>query len=144
MKTYECRIDDYFKNGDPLKSNIIALSPSKARYQFYIRHSECLNEYSQCFKYIRSRSLGRVDPSHFFTDVEMFNRVCKSRLIEFAYQGMTVDVSGKKGWIVGGNLHNNLDVFFEKSQGIHNCHPWYDITYYNNDMTIVMNYKNKR
>lgn len=143
LKSYECRIDNYFNDGSPLTSIHIGLTPAKARYSFYREHSECLTEYSECFKYIKSKTIGIVRPEHFFTDVEQFHRVCKSRQIEFAYQGMKIDVAGKLGCIVGANSHNNLEIFFQDTCAVHNCHPTWETTYYNHDMTIIKDYKKK-
>lgn len=141
LKTYECCIENYFNDGSPLVSNHSAVSASKARYIFWQQHGECLIEYSKCFKYIKTKSCGSVRPEHFFGDLEKFKRICKSRNIEFAYQGMIIDVDGKKGWIVGGNSSMNLNVLFEGEGNISNCHPTWKTTYYDNKMNIIKDFK---
>lgn len=141
LKTYECKIDDYFNDGSPLKSNHIGTTPAKARYKFWQQHSECLRDYSECFKYIKAKSCGAIRPEHFFGDIEKFNNICKSRGINFAYQGMVIDVAGKKGWIVGGNSSMNLNVLFENEVNVSNCHPTWKTTYYDNKMNIIKDFK---
>jgi hypothetical protein len=56
---------------------------------------------------------------------------------------MEVDVSGKRGVIVGGNSSLNLQVLFdfEKQPYTANCHPWYETVYYDNNGNIVADYR---
>ena len=140
LKTYECRIDNYFNDGAELSENIIAISPSKARYQFYINR-ESDGGYKEWFKSIKVRSLGAMKPRDIFGDIEEFNQMKERRGIGFAYQGMVIDVSGRKGWIVGNNSSLNLDVLFEGETYASNCHPTWETTYYDNKMNIVKDFK---
>ncbi len=132
-KTFTCAIENYFGNGTDLTETIIATTASKARYSFYLKLDSDAS-YKEIFKYIRVRTIGRTRASDFFGDKEQFNRICKSRKIEFAYQGMTIDVAGQKGIIVGGNNHNNLDVVMEGKTYSENCHPTWETTYFDKDI----------
>lgn len=143
IKTYECRIDDFFEPGVPLVENHAATTPAKARYEFWHSNRDFIVDYKDCFKFIKSKSLGPLRPEQFFGEIDTFNKMCKNRNIEFAYQGMIVDVAGKKGWIVGSNSHMNLDVLFEGSTHISNCHPTWETTYYDKQMNVIKDFKIK-
>ncbi len=137
LKTYECRIDDFFE-GQPLISTHIALTPAKAKYDFWKDNQDMLKPFKNCLNAIKYRLIGKFKPSDIFGDIENFQRVCESRNLKFVYQGMIIDVSGKKGWITGGNCHNNFDVLFEGITFVVNCHP---TTYYDKDMNIIKDFK---
>lgn len=139
MKSYECRIDNYF-DGFPLISNHIAKSPAAARYKFWMEHSDFLTPYKDCFPYIKSKSLGKINPSHYFGDINKFQSTAKYRRIEKAYQGMKIEVCGTTGIIVGANHSGNLDVLFP-DYSIQNCHPHYKTVYFDNDGNIVYDFK---
>ncbi len=138
MKTFECTIP-YFDGN--LTKTIVAATRSKARYAFWLSVSDCLLPYSKCFHAIKVKSLGNMKPSDLFGDAEMFNRIAEYRGIEFAYQGMSIDVAGRLGTIVGGNCHSNLDVIFEDYTTPSNCHPTWETTYFAEDGTIIKDFK---
>lgn len=143
LKRYECRMQFYDAE---IISHHIVKSASKARYQFYKKHFDDIT-YAECFKYIKVKTLGVANKENiiptFFGDFDKFKDVCKRRNIEFAYQGMKIDVNGKQGWIVGANSHNNLDVLFGEYH-IHNCHPTWETTYYDNNDNIIKDFKEKK
>lgn len=66
-----------------------------------------------------------------------FAQMARSRGIEFAHLGMRVRVGGKAGTIVGCNQSANLEVWFHETGNVVNCHPHWDIIYYNDDDEIV-------
>lgn len=139
LKTFEVCVDNYYNDGSPLSETIVALTASKARYQYFLNRDNDYS-YAEMFKLIKVKTIGSAKLSDFFTDKEMFDRIAKSRQIEFAYQGMEIDVCGKRGRIVGGNNSSNLDVLFEGNLHADNCHPHYETTYYDNG-TVVKDYK---
>lgn len=141
LKTYECRIENYFKDDSALVSNHIASTPSQARYAFWQAHAEVLVPFNKCLTAIKTKSLGAVRPSQFYGPEEDFARMCEQRDIQFAYQGMVVDVAGKKGWLVGSNSSLNMDVLFEGYDHTSNCHPHHETTFYDNNMNIVRDFK---
>ena len=140
-KTYECRIEGYFDDGSDLISNHISPSHGAARYAFWNKHSECLSSFKECIYAIKTKSIGAVRPSQFYGQEDDFKRMCKLRNIEFAYQGMVVDVAGKKGWLVGSNASLNMDVLFEGTDHISNCHPYWETTFYDDHMNVVKDFK---
>ena len=144
IKTYECRIEGYFKDGTDLVSNHIATSNSAARYMFWQEHAELLHPYRECFQVIKVRSLGVMQPSHYFKNKDDFIRVCEMRGIPFADLGMSVDVNGKNGRLVGVNCSANIDVLFEGTGHILNCHPTWETTFYDDKGSVVMNFKERK
>jgi len=136
LKTFECRIENFDRSGDFVKS-IIALTRSKARYQFWKDEQEVLNDWEYVLKHIKVRSLGKFSIDHLYSkDSEGFERVCKSRGIEFAYIGMEIKHKDKKGVIVGHNHCSNLDIVFEGDTYSQNCHPRYEMSYYHNNVMV--------
>lgn len=140
LKSFECRVEDWF--GRDCVEHYIASTPAKARYKMYKEYAELLPSYSECFKRIKSKCLGNVNACYYFGDVGMFDRMCLARGIAFAKQGMKVNVSGEFGTILGSNSSLNLDVLFDGKEYSVNCHPYWEITYYDDDGNIIMDYKN--
>ena len=143
LKSYNCKIEDFFKDGTNLESNIIAKSASKARYFFWQLHNDSLVDYCDCFRAIKVKTLGTVKPEHYFfqeSSEKDFIKMCKYRNIEFAKPGMVVNVSGNNGWIVGSNSSMNLEVLFEDYVTTSNCHPNYGIAYYDNNGNLIKSF----
>jgi hypothetical protein len=140
LKTYECTVKNYFNSGEHLTETVVALSPSKARYQFY-RNMDSDEPYKDWFKAIHVKSLGAMKPSDFFEDVERFNDICERRGMEFVRMGMTIDVAGKKGIVVGGNSSLNFNVIMEGTTHAQNCHPTWETTYYDKQMNVIKDFK---
>ena len=140
LKSFESRIDNYF-DGSPLVSNHIATSHSQARYRFWREHSEVLRDYKHCMSFIKAKSLGAINKKHFFKDVDKFNRVCEKRGIPFAKQGMSIDIDGLKGFIVGADDSMNLEVMIEDAMYIAHCHPTWETTYYDDSGNVIASYK---
>jgi hypothetical protein len=140
MKSYECSLRYC---GIDIVSNHIDKTPAQARYAFYVHHSFD-ESYREMFKYIKSKYIGEMEISHLFQDKERFDDMCKRRGIEFAYLGMTVDIAGRKGKIVGSNQSLNLNIVFDGQVHDSNCHPTWEITYYDNDGNIVECFKKQK
>ena len=70
------------------------------------------------------------------------------RGIDFAKIGMMVEVSGDIGTIKGMNHSCNLDVVFANTlkhgKGKYNCHPTWDICYFDKDGEIIKDYREKK
>jgi len=141
-KTFTCAIENYFGNGTDLTETIIAKTASQARYSFYLK-MDFDQPYKQLFKYIRVKTIGRTRVSDFFGDEQQFKGVCEKRGINFCYQGMTIDIDGQKGIVVGANNHCNLEVVMEGTTYAQNCHPYWKATYYDKDMNIIKDFKNE-
>ena len=53
------------------------------------------------------------------------NRVCEYRDIPAVEKGMSCNVDGRAGKIVGGNSSANFNVKFDDNGDILNCHPYW-------------------
>ena len=139
---YECSITYGFNRSEDYtkKSEIIAETPSKARYRFY-NELDADEPYSEYFKYIKVRKIGVCDKDYlpFISDYdkEKFERVIANRNITFAKIGMKISVAGKIGKIIGANSSMNLDVDFLGDGTKSNCHPTWETIYFDeNDFVI--------
>jgi len=145
MFEYKCFHDDY---GDEwIPKTYLAEKPSKAKYQhacYLYRELNFGDSIWDMLKNIKVKKVGSANITYFFKDNDTWESTKKWRGLDFAYLGMTVDVCGKKGVIVGGNRSLNLNVLFDYSketQRIDNCHPWYETTFYDNKGDIIRDYK---
>lgn len=70
--------------------------------------------------------------------------MARTRGITFAKLGMMVEVQGDIGTIAGVNGSANLDVVFANQlkygKHKHNCHPMYQIKYFDNNGKVVADY----
>lgn len=64
-----------------------------------------------------------------YTDKEEFERMKNYRNIEFAYQGMDIEINGQKG-IITGNIGMNSAVCLEGNNYNHNIHPYWKTKYF--------------
>ena len=58
----------------------------------------------------------------------------------FLYKKQPTDVAGKKGVIIG-NSDANLDVYFNDLEYSSNCHPYWEIVYFDKKGDIVKDYR---
>lgn len=105
-----------------------ALSAGKARYQFWLNVLDCLPDLPITKIKVRSARKPITTPA--------FEQNAKYRGIPFAHCGMSVEVGGKRGVIVGHNSSANLDVLFEDGRVL-NCHPQSAVRYFNADGSEV-------
>ena len=72
----------------------------------------------------------------------------RCRGIDFARIGMQVEVDGDMGTIAGMNSSANLDVVFvnqlKYGKGKHNCHPTWEVCYFDADGKVVADYRSKQ
>lgn len=68
--------------------------------------------------------------------------VRQSRRMPWLKTGMIVEVAGRRGKIVGGNSHCNLNVRYdgESRRRKHNCHPTWQTIYYDDQGNIIADY----
>lgn len=76
---------------------------------------------------------------------QFISEMKRLRDIDFARIGMQVQVSGYFGTIVGLNLSGNLDVKFSNQLRFgkrpSNCHPTWEICYYDENDNIIKDYR---
>jgi len=110
---------------------------SKARYAAYLNLSECYENFAAFLNDIESSHRVCTPPQSSRTFAEMRIR----RGIPFAYLGMTVKISGRRGIIVGVNASDNLDVLFDGDTEPSNCHPTWNITYYDDVGNLLADFR---
>jgi len=90
-------------------------------------------------KHVHCKKVGLANLECLYGDKRSFERMRESRGIQFAYQGMRVEVAGKKGTITG-SYGMNLHVVFDGQWIPSNCHPWYKTKYFDKDGTLIKEY----
>jgi hypothetical protein len=125
--------------GETFSQEVKAETRSKARYRFYKANFD-EESYTDMFKYINVKKTGVCHPDDLDAIdekvLEQFNRVKEYRNIPFAYIHMKIKVGDVIGKIVGANNSCNLNVQFNGGV-IHNCHPNYKTTYYDENNNII-------
>lgn len=123
----------------------IALTAGKAKYDYYRYLQDGLweTDFGTFVKKANCRKIRKAGVSSFFGDKDSFERMCKSRIIEFAHMGMRVSVAGRMGTIVGSNYSGNLDVLFDGHCNTNNCHPWWETVYYDQPGNIIKDFREK-
>lgn len=147
---YNDEIDKKYKWKDgvdspAIKGTEIAETPGKAKYQFYRYLQDGIWEidFKTFLKYAWVEKIGVANISHLFGDEDQFVRVREYRGIPLAEFGMKVEVCGKLGRIVGGNSSSNLNIVFDGNWNTNNCHPHYEMVYYDNSGNIVYDFRGK-
>lgn len=79
---------------------------------------------------------------------ELFREdLMRTRGIDFAYLGMTVEVQGDRAWIEGLNASANLKVRFEDiekfGEGTRACHPTWRVTYFDESGVAIAAYNDR-
>jgi hypothetical protein len=133
IRQFECCV----KSTDWVKS-VYALTRSKARYQYW-------KDVVEVWDGVKLANVtARAVPIYVSQDTR---NVFEARGIPEAFIGMTVEVDGKEGFIVGVNSSANLDVMFEagtKQESIGNCHPRWETVYYGNNGVIVYDFRTSK
>ncbi len=83
---------------------------------------------------------------HIFSEADQFVRdMTRLRGMDFVRLGMTVEVDGERGKIVGMNSSANLDVVFDdtarRSEHAYNCHPTWETVYFSESGEIIADYR---
>ncbi len=75
---------------------------------------------------------------------EIFKDTVEKRGIPFAAIGMRVELEGKTGAIKGVNSSANLDILFDGEKQKTNCHPTWEMVYFNGNGSICKDYREKQ
>lgn len=109
---------------------VTAATAGRAKYLAYLDIADLFNGFGHFLQNVASvRKVGSVVRRDVHA-VKDFDRVCAARGVPFARVGMSVSVAGRQGTIVEANESANFNVLFEDGT-IGNCHPCWDITYFN-------------
>ncbi len=68
---------------------------------------------------------------------KMIDRVVEYRQLPPIKKGMSCEVDGKVGTVVGGNSAANLNVLFEGESKPMNCHPEFRMKIFNNEGEVI-------
>lgn len=103
-------------------SIVVARSRGAAKYRHWLHVSDAWQELP--FTSMRARAVEG------FVASDRFRACMEYRGVPFARVGMTVKLDdGATGTIVGHNASANLDVIFDGSDQVLNCHPAWKISY---------------
>lgn len=134
MNTYAIELWDHTETA-------IGPTPGKAKYSHFLDRSlGDFMTFGEFVKQAKCRLVRKFRPSDLFGDTEQFNHMKQARGIEFAYQGMKVEVAGRPGIIVGANYGQNLDICFEGESWASNCHPHWRVKYFDHKGNLVTEY----
>lgn len=79
---------------------------------------------------------------------QFIDDMIRCRGMGFVRLGMKVEVSGEIGTINGMNSSANLDVRFANAlkfgKGVQNCHPQWDIRYFDEDNKVIADYRQNK
>lgn len=73
-----------------------------------------------------------------------FQETAEQRGIPFAKKGMRVEVAGKPGLIKNFNIRANLDVLFDGEKEVSNCHPTWEIVYFDKSGKIIKDFRGEK
>jgi len=76
---------------------------------------------------------------------QFIEAITRSRGMDFVRLGMMVEVCGQPGTVVGFNSGANLDVIFanrlKMGKKKQNCHPQYEIKYFDQAGRVIKDYR---
>jgi len=138
----------YGKNEDGsddwITKTVFAKTHSAAKYQFYL---SCCDWYNEGFSEFqkgkwRINKIGKPTLKSLYGSAEGLAETCKYRIIAFVKLGMKVHLTGfGYGYVVGKNSAANLDVYFPDRDAIDNCHPYWELDYFDEDDKLIKSYK---
>jgi len=139
-------LDDLGDEVPHTRKEYFAKTASKAKYEAYKMWTEEYEwEWKEGFlgflKGMKCKCLDKGKLEGLFTNRGRFEEMKEYRGIEFAKQGMKVEVNGKPGLIVGSNSSANLNVYFPEAGQTQNCHPHWKIIYYDESGEAVRSYQ---
>ena len=140
MNAYKIVLRAY--NADSTFSIINAETRSKAKYQHFLSLDDLFEDFGMYLSFVQSCtkvSSGNITST--FKDREDFRRTALYRKVPEAHPGMTVEVGGRRGQIIGANDSCNFDIAFDN--GVFNCHPNHDIVYFGRNGEIVYDFRLK-
>lgn len=126
-------------DGHDHRTRLVAETSGKAKYAYYQYLQDGIWEapFSEIVPHLRSKKIGVASVRSFFGNPESFARMCEQRNIKFAYQGMRIEVNGKKGTIVGATSSSNLEVVFDGKYHEDCCHPGWETKYFDDDGNVL-------
>lgn len=119
---------------------MIAETEEKARFLYWEKFKKKFETMpmTEFMKFVKCENEGGFN-NHYGNE-KSFEKMQKFRNLHFAYSGMRVNVAGMWGTIVG-NWKTNLFVLFDGEIEPHNCHPFWEIAYYDDEGNVIRSYQ---
>ncbi|WP_257145557.1 MULTISPECIES: MFS transporter [Bacillus cereus group] len=126
----------------PNEEYVVAETEGKARFLYWqkFRTKLLTMPMAEFMKFVNCENEGVFDIKRMYSTEQAFKKMQNFRNLYFAYMGMRVNVAGMWGTIVG-NWKTNLFVLFDGEIEKHNCHPYWEIAYYDDEGNVVRNYQ---
>ncbi|WP_255446512.1 MFS transporter [Bacillus sp. JAS24-2] len=126
----------------PNEEYVVAETEGKARFLYWqkFRTKLLTMPMAEFMKFVKCENEGVFDIKRMYSTEQAFKKMQNFRNLHFAYMGMRVNVAGMWGTIVG-NWKTNLFVLFDGEIEKHNCHPYWEIAYYDDVGNVVRNYQ---
>ena len=138
MDVYKIMLNCYSQDGHFTLVN--AETPGKAKYQHYRMLDGLFDSFGEYLRWVKScQKLHKTQKEDYFRPTESFDRTRRYRGVPLAECGTEVELRGRRGFIVGDNDGCNFDVCFDN--GIWNCHPNYELVYFNKDGSIMYDFR---
>lgn len=120
---------------------VTAKTPSKAKYQHFLELDGIFDDF--CSYLSRVESCVKIGECRFSSEgtrqEEDFTRTARYRGVPNAKIGMAVELNGKRGYILRSNDSANFDVAFDS--GVFNCHPNHELVYFDQDGSILYDFR---
>lgn len=140
MNTYKITLKGYDADGH--FTLICAETPGKAKYQHYRELADLFEDFDHYLRFVEScKCLRKARKEDYYQETESFVRTKNYRGVPLADYGTAVMLRGKKGFIIGDNSSCNFDVKFD--DGIFNCHPNYELVYYDEAGSIMYDFRRR-
>ncbi|WP_257205744.1 MFS transporter [Bacillus cereus] len=126
----------------PNEEYVVAETEGKARFLYWqkFRTKLLTMPMAEFMKFVKCENEGVFDIKRMYSTEQAFKKMQNFRNLHFAYMGMRVNVADMWGTIVG-NWKTNLFVLFDGEIEKHNCHPYWEIAYYDDEGDVVRNYQ---
>ncbi|WP_000261172.1 MFS transporter [Bacillus cereus] len=126
----------------PNEEYVVAETEGKARFLYWqkFRTKLLTMPMAEFMKFVKCENEGVFDIKRMYSTEQAFKKMQNFRNLHFAYMGMRVNVADMWGTIVG-NWKTNLFVLFDGEIEKHNCHPYWEIAYYDDEGNVVRNYQ---
>ena len=141
MVLYKFKLTTIFEQW-PNEEYVVAETEGKARFLYWqkFRTKLLTIPMAEFMKFVKCENEGVFDIKRMYSTEQEFKKMQNFRKLHFAYMGMRVNVAGMWGTIVG-NWKTNLFVLFDGEIEKHNCHPYWEIAYYDDEGNVVRNYQ---
>ncbi|HGH7180721.1 MFS transporter [Bacillus luti] len=138
---YKYKLTTIFEHW-PNEEYVVAETEGKARFLYWqkFRAKFLTMPMVEFMKFVKCENEGVFDIKRMYSAEQAFKKMQNFRNLHFAYMGMRVNVAGMWGTIVG-NWKTNLFVLFDGEIEKHNCHPFWEIAYYDDEGNVVRSYQ---